>query len=496
MTKIVTVLSGILALGSVAVLSVAVGQERVDAGTASAIPTSADPQPAGSQPETTGAPLPEAPPNVRVINLKEAHEMAVRFSPNAKNIDETVVQADAMIQGAWAMLLPNLTAQGSITRNQRKIEVGFPDFMTLSSGDGSGYISQQDFGNMDMIQIPIQELWGKAFGISLNMTLFNPRSIPAISLAYDMADQARIQAQIQKNDLLFAVTSAYYQIYSVQQMIGVTEENLANAKQFLRNSEALKRSGQGTRIDVLRAEIQVMDLEKELANNHDALKMTKTALAFLINIEGDFDIASPDPVTEVSAGLSELKDEALGARVELADAALAQSVARRSKNESLMKWLPVFDLTFSWNWNAAAGFSGENDAWMLIFGAQWKLFEGGARISEYKTRKSQMRMTDNNMEQIVLAIRQEVDQGYRDAVQKRRNLDMADKQIELAETNHHLVSRQYEVGLVPSLDLLNASTNLANKRRQKVMDQLAYDLAVLTLRKAVGSYSSLAMPNE
>ena len=276
-------------------------------------------------------------------------------------------------------------------------------------------------------------------------------------------------------------------------MTDVAKENLATAQQFQNQSEALKRTGQGTKIDVLRAEIQVLDAQKVLSNNEDSLIMTKTALAYLTGIEGEFDIETPENVAGVENNLDTLKKDALDHRMELKEAAFAQSVSERAKNETLMKWLPVFDVTFAWNWNSAAGFAGKNDSWLLIFGAQWKLFEGGSRIAEYKTRKSQMRQANNQLEQAALNIRKEVDQGYTDARKKKRNLDIVGKQLELAETNHQLVSRQYEVGLVSSLDLLAASTEAANKRIEKVIAKLQYDLSVLTLKKAVGEYSSLAV---
>ncbi len=432
-------------------------------------------------------------PVLQKVTLDEAVEMAAQNNPSFMNIDEVIYQADAMIQGAWAMLLPNARAQGSITRNQREIMVGFPNFGTLQASDPSGFISGQDFANMEVMEIPIQDKWGYSLGFSLNTTLFNPRSIPAIKLAYDSADQTKVGAQIQKNELLFAVTSSFYLVYSTKQMIDVNQQNLETAREFLRRSEALKRTGQATKIDVLRAEIQVLDIEKELANTEDSLAMTKTALAYLTGIQGDFDIATPEDVSPVKQNLDGLKKQALEKRVELDEAAFAQAVSERAKNETLMKFLPVFDMTFSWNWNSASGFSGENDAWMLIFGAQWNLFEGGARISEYKQRKSKMRQADNNLTQVALNIRQEVDQGYTDAQRKKRSFDIVVKQLELAETNHQLVSRQYEVGMVSSLDLLSASTELANKRQERVLAKLQYDLAVLTLRKAVGAYSALAV---
>ena len=84
-------------------------------------------------------------------------------------------------------------------------------------------------------------------------------------------------------------------------------------------------------------------------------------------------------------------------------------------------------------------------------------------------------------------------QSYQEVVQRHRNVDLAEKQVALAEENHTLISRQYQVGIVSSLDVLDASTELATKRITQVLERLQYDIAVLKLRKAAGEYSALAL---
>ncbi len=77
-------------------------------------------------------------------------------------------------------------------------------------------------------------------------------------------------------------------------------------------------------------------------------------------------------------------------------------------------------------------------------------------------------------------------------VEKRRTVEMAKKQIILAEKTHEMTNKQYQVGIATGLDLLYASSDLSNRRIKQVFEQLQYDLALLGLRKTVGEYSSLS----
>ena len=63
----------------------------------------------------------------------------------------------------------------------------------------------------------------------------------------------------------------------------------------------------------------------------------------------------------------------------------------------------------------------------------------------------------------------------------------------LAEENHKMISKQYEVGMANSLELTDAANELANKKVMQVVAKLEYELSLLTLGKTVGEYSSLAL---
>jgi len=297
---------------------------------------------------------------------------------------------------------------------------------------------------------------------------------------------------VRKNELLFAVTSAYYQVHTAKEVVGVYRENRALAAEFLRLSEARVKAGQGTGIDVLRARLQLMDAEKVLDDASDGVASARIALARLIGAEGEIDVAGPEQVTPVTLDVRELADRAVSSRAEVAAADIGTRIAERSRVETWMKWLPAFDVTYAWSWSSASGFSGENDTWMLIFGARWNLFDGGGRIAESKSRASELRAAKNTRANAEVQIREQVEQLAIEVRKQRRNVDIAEQQVEVAEESHRQVVRQYEAGLATSLELHDAEIELARIKISRVIGRLGYDLAILALEKSVGEYSSLA----
>ena len=417
-----------------------------------------------------------------VITLDDAHRMAIRHHPGYRNVNESIEQADALICSAWSMLLPTLRAGASVIRNENEVSMAFPQFDSTT-----GAVVGMD----DMI---IQEKWQVGFNLTAGMTLFNARSIPAIRIAYDLQEQTRLDAMIARNDLLFAVTSAWYQIAGLRELIGVNAQNVDVAVEFDRLAQARQAAGQATKIDAMRARMQLMDARRQLDDAKDAYETARNALAILLGHKGDWRFETPSTAPVIPAEtVAALTKQALSRRVDLQSADIDVRMARRDKTETLARLVPVFDVTWQWNASTAEGFSGDNTNWTLIFGANWSILEGGARLAEMKMEASRIRVAQNRREQLEMDIRTNVDRQYRDIVGRRRHLEVSGERLALAQENHRMVSSQYQVGLATSLDLVDASTELSRSRLQLAMDQLALDMAILTLRRSIGEYSSLAL---
>ncbi len=415
-----------------------------------------------------------------LVTLEDAYNLAIRNNPSYKNINEQIIQSQTLIQSAWSMLLPNLSADGSIIRNKNEINISFPQF-----DPATGAIIGMD-------SITMQEKWQKHFGVTANITLFNARSIPLIKMAYNIVDQTDLKTLIAKNNLLFAVTSAYYQIADLKKLIGVFQENITIANEFLRMAKGRMAAGQSTKIDVMRANIKKLDAQKQLDDAIDSYETAKNSLAFLLGINGEYRLEDPKDILTDRQSIDELTKIAIKNRAEIKDAKLSVEIAEHSRRETLTKWIPKFDATWKVNMNSAAGFSGDKVNWMLIFGAKWSILEGGGRLAELKKRKSKIRVASNNLDQTILDIKKDVDKNYRKTISKKRNVDVSEQTVELANENHKMISAQYQVGMASSLDLMDAATELARKKIALVLARLQYDLSLLVLKNTIGEYNALA----
>jgi outer membrane protein TolC len=413
------------------------------------------------------------------LTLSQAHRRALEHNPQIHNLQETLYQARATTWKAWTLLAPTLRATGNITRNKTESKISMPDL--------TGAVDPVT-GAPVMNDIVLQSLWDYGFGFVANIALFNPRSIPLLKNAYENVDFTRYYTTHQKNDLLFAVTTTFYQVQSSKEAVRVAQENLKTAEEFQRLSRERVKVGQATRLDELRADSDVMAAQKDLKNAEDSVRLAKTALAYLIGLDGPYSISAPGEVEPVSGELDALTKKALHDRLDFKASQLNVVMADRNKAATWTKWLPVFDLTYKWDYTKSTGFNGEHDTWMLIFGASWSLFDGGMTIIELAEDGSVLRQAQNNVIQMSLDIRQEVEKAMVNLEKARRNVEFSKQQVELAEETNRLVRRQYELGMGTSLDVVDASATLTRARIALVLEQLGYRLSVLSLNKAVGEY--------
>lgn len=127
------------------------------------------------------------------------------------------------------------------------------------------------------------------------------------------ADMAKARYEVfneAKARLFYDVKSTYYDIYYVRQAIGITMKNIEILNTF-RNLALIKvESGTASAVDVLRAEMEIADLENQLALMKDILYTQQVAFNNLLNVDITREIALPDllPASDVQLGHEAILD--------------------------------------------------------------------------------------------------------------------------------------------------------------------------------------------
>lgn len=256
-----------------------------------AISTSACAQQATAQPTTASTQAPAT------ITLQDALALArknnVEF--NAALTEQGVARQDKV--QARAALLPSLTYNNQYLYTQGNGQnLNLPIFIT--NNNVHEYISQ---GNVH-----------EAVGLSDLANYRRTRALEAV---------ARAKAEIAARGLVVTVVQAYYGLIAWQRKYASTQEAAAEADRFLDISQKLEKGGEVAHSDVIKAQIQSQDRQRDLREAQIAMEKSRLDLAVLLfkdfnenfSVVDDLDLAPPLQSFDEFQRAAELKNPDLRA---------------------------------------------------------------------------------------------------------------------------------------------------------------------------------------
>lgn len=107
-----------------------------------------------------------------------------------------------------------------------------------------------------------------------------------------------------RSRLYYDVKSTYYNLYFMHKAIQITQENLSILNTFRKLSLIKVEAGLASTVDVLRVEIEIADLENQLALLEDNLATQQTVFNNLLNVDQQRAIDLPESLPGVEPELS------------------------------------------------------------------------------------------------------------------------------------------------------------------------------------------------
>ncbi|MDZ4164436.1 MAG: TolC family protein, partial [Smithellaceae bacterium] len=112
--------------------------------------------------------------------------------------------------------------------------------------------------------------------------------------------------------------------------------------------------------------------------------------------------------------------------------------------------------------------------------------DGGLRkaeVNEAQTRKRQVELSAQDLQKAILV---EVEGVYLEIITHRGMLKFHQDQLAFARDNHHAVTRQFEFGLVSSLDVIDANALLVSTEKRLAETHYNYQYSLLKLKRSMG----------
>lgn len=412
------------------------------------------------------------------------------FARNGVEAPLTLTLQDALARARKYNIEFNaaLTEQG--VAHQDKVQaraallpsIAYNNQYLYTQGNGTGTNAPIFIANNNVHEYISQGNAHESFGLSDFANYQRARALEAV---------ARAKSEIAARGLVVTVVQAYYGLIAAQRKYSSTQQASAEADRFLDISQRLEKGGEVAHADVIKAQIQAQDRQRDLREAQLAMDKSRLDLAVLLfpdfnqnfNVVDDLDLAPPLQSFDEFTRLAQIKNPDLRASQASLQAAQSELTGAR------FGYLPALALDYWYGIDATHfAVNGPNGVSNLGNSASatlnipiWNWGATHSKVVQADLRRKQAQRELSFTQRKLLA---NIREAYSEAEAARSELELLKSSAELAAESLRLTTLRYQAGESTVLEVVDAQNTLTQARN-------AYSDGVVRYRTALAGLQTL-----
>lgn len=310
--------------------------------------------------------------------------------------------------------------------------------------------------------LPAQETWT----VEVSQPLFrrfgrlvNEEPLVAASAALAAAERRLAE---QRADLVLEVVTAYEQLLRLQRQVAADATAQQRSELLSRLTAAQERLGRATRVDALRASLQVGQLQARLEGSRERLALAHQDLAVLVGAApgSRYKLAPPPRLELELPPLADAVAVALGRRLDYAQALADAADGRRQTRLAQRQRLPDLAATARYD-HLDGGLLPGLDADVLRVGVRvsgdWLLPEARLGISRAELAENAGAQRVRIVEQLVT---RDVQRAWLALRRSRADIPLLERNLDHARSRQEIASRLFRAGRGDSFTVVDAEAAL------------------------------------
>jgi len=427
----------------------------------------------------------------KVLQLEDCRQMALTHNKSLKIAQESVKAADELKKAAFTQFLPNFSANGAYTWNQKNISLlsenaKLPTY-SLTTGSMTGYTVLPK----SALEYDIQNIFVGSIGFT--QPIFMGGKIKELyNIAKYGENLAQAKQESKVTELLLDVDEAYWRVVSLENKVKLAKEYRNLVAQVDSNINVMVQEGVATKSEKLKVKVKLNEAEITVTKAEDGLNLSRMALNQLCGISLDdvYTLADEDLKTQTVTPLIPI-DEALNNRPEIKELKQMENIAKSNEKIMLSRFMPNIGFTGNYiisNPNSFDGYKTEF-AGMFTVGivANIPLFHFGDKIHTLNAAKSQHRIATLELEETKEKMQLQIKQSSYKVAESLKKQVSTQHNIEQAEENLRYATDGFEEGVITSTDLLGAQTAWLSAKSESIDANIDVKLCNLYLAKSLGT---------
>jgi outer membrane protein TolC len=333
-----------------------------------------------------------------------------------------------------------------------------------------------------------------SYGVALDWTIFDGFQMFAL---YDRLKELQKQGEVNSKATILGtiadVVNAYYALVRQQQLVVAKDSALDISRMRLRIARNKLEIGQGSRLDVLSATV---DLNTDTSSYLQEKNLLKTSMVTLNQVMAR-DLAQEFRVQEELNIKQDLRYDELAGLTEqlnptLQTALINKRIAQLNLKQVKGQRYPVIGINSGYEWSKSAnptGFNQRLTANGLTYGvtASINVFNGFLQRQNERNAKIEINTSDLNLEKVRQAVQGQLISTYQNYQTNLDLLKVETTNVDIANQNLDITLDKYRLGSISPLELREAQRNSINAITRFLDAQYQAKLSEISLKELSGT---------
>ena len=310
------------------------------------------------------------------------------------------------------------------------------------------------------------------------------------------------------NDALLEVRTRFYTVLVNRERIKVQEQNIELLQRQLQDVKNRFEAGTVSNFEVLRAEVALANAQPALITARNdyrlAIEELRQSLGF-VNASDATVTKVPEfigtlefkPVSfELRSALTAARD----GRPDLQRLLKLKDAAEQGITVARANYIPTVSAFGAYDWRmnsvGSGSFSNARNGWTVGLQSTWNIFDGRATEGKVKQARSLVEQAKLSVAEAQLGVDVEVRRSISTYQQATELAEASKKVVEQAEEAVRLANARFAAGMATQLDVLTSQVDLTTARLNQLQAYYSYNVAVATVRRAMGLTDELTPTGE
>ncbi len=420
------------------------------------------------------------------LTVNESVKIAIEKNPNILAMKKRMEEAKNQEQEALSYFLPRLDLSAMKTVEEKLFTIEIPSFIPGQPPTVAKFDFTKDY--QYTIRMTQTVFTGGKLLSSYNQAKLN------YNLTREMDNQTR-------QELIFEVKRAYYGVLLSKEILKVSEDALALAEKNLERTKKLLEAGIASRLDLMRAEVQVANLKPQVIKAKNSVELAEVGLKTLLGLGSEDEIILKDSMSYIPVEIDpeKLLSVALQKRPEINQLKIQKRMSQEMLKLAWASFIPNFTIAGDFNWRADRfSFSKKEleNYYTVNFVLTFPLFDGFSREAKISQSKASIERAEYLLKSAEQSISLDVKNAILSFKEAKETYESQKANIAQAEETVRIAELNYEEGLATYLDVLSAHMALTEAKKNLAQALFNYNIALAKIERSVSASVEELIKNE